>query len=84
MMNGSTVWLAVANADGDEMEAWVKMMPASSSPQYGIPFLRALQKAGGFYNLDPGLFAPAEISITTLRDGRVCHAGHRNEAALSS
>jgi methenyltetrahydromethanopterin cyclohydrolase len=82
MIAGSQVWLAVQDCKGEELAQWIQGIPACTSPNYGEPFLKALEKAGGFYNLDPGLFAPAEITLTSLVDGQALHAGKIDLVAL--
>ncbi len=78
MMFGSRVWLAVDGIEDEELNEWVKKIPASSSPGYGEPFLETLKKAGDFYKIDPGLFAPAEITLSNLSSGKVMHAGEQD------
>jgi len=75
MMFGSQVWLAVRIKGDIKIAELVETIPASSNSNYGEPFLNLLKIAGGFYNLDPGLFAPAEITITNLNNGQIYHAG---------
>ncbi|MDD5367799.1 MAG: methenyltetrahydromethanopterin cyclohydrolase [Anaerolineaceae bacterium] len=79
---GSQVWLAVRGASDAELTELVKKIPASTSPSYGEPFCKLLETAGGFYNIDPGLFAPAEVVLTSLETGRVFHAGAADEAKI--
>lgn len=78
MMYGSRVWLAVHGVDDQTLMDWAKAIPASNSPDYGEPFLSTLKKAGGFYKIDPGIFAPAEITLTSLSSGLVAHAGEQD------
>jgi len=75
MLFGSQVWLALRAASDAELADLAKRLPAATSPSYGEPFLQTLKKAGGFYAIDPGLFAPAEATLTSLESGAVVHAG---------
>lgn len=75
VMFASQVWLSVRGASDTELEEITAKLPAATSPSYGPPFINALKKAGGFYELDPGLFAPAEITMVNLDSGRTFHAG---------
>jgi methenyltetrahydromethanopterin cyclohydrolase len=78
------VWLSVQGVRDKELESLVQKIPSSTSPSYGEPFLEILTKAGGFYGIDPGLFAPAEITITNLDSGTIFHAGKMDEPRLSN
>jgi methenyltetrahydromethanopterin cyclohydrolase len=85
MMFGSQVWLSVRwEAHAGPLAEWILKVPASASASYGVPFLEAVELAGGFYKLDPGLFAPAEIVMTDIANGEVYRAGCVDEAALKS
>jgi methenyltetrahydromethanopterin cyclohydrolase len=83
---GSLVWMTVTGLSHQEIEEWAVRIPSSQSPNYGEPFLQTLKKAGGFYNIDPGLFAPAEVTMVSLEGGKPVHAGkvdtHRLYSAL--
>jgi methenyltetrahydromethanopterin cyclohydrolase len=80
---GCQVWLCVRDISDSELEILVQKIPSSTSPNYGAPFLDLLKKAAGFYGIDPGLFAPAEITITNLDSGKVFHAGKVDEPRLN-
>ncbi|MBN1538325.1 MAG: methenyltetrahydromethanopterin cyclohydrolase [Anaerolineales bacterium] len=81
MMFASQIWLSVLVED-QALESLVEKIPASSSKDYGKPFLKVLEAAGGFYGVDPDIFAPAEITIVNQKSGRVYHAGQRDETRL--
>jgi len=69
------VELTVDAAD-DELEALVGRVPSSSSRDHGEPFGTVLEQAGwDFYKIDPLLFSPAEVRLTSVRSGRSFHAG---------
>lgn len=80
---GCQVWLSVRDVSDGELDALASKIPSSCSPSYGEPFLELLKKAGGFYGIDPGLFAPAEITLANLDSGSVFHAGKVDEPRLS-
>lgn len=82
VLSACQTWLALRGVPDEELATWVEKMPAAKSPSYGPPFLDALKAAGGFYQLDTGLFAPAEITLTSLDSGRIVHAGGLDEARL--
>jgi methenyltetrahydromethanopterin cyclohydrolase len=75
VMFACQVWLAIKGASDITLADLVMKLPAATSPSYGPPFMEALKKAGGFYELDPGLFAPAEATLVNLDSGSTFHAG---------
>jgi methenyltetrahydromethanopterin cyclohydrolase len=72
-----------------ELEKLAEQVPASASRDYGTPFYEIFQRYGGdFYKIDPLLFSPAEVWLTSTESGRTFHAGNLNpevlEASLST
>lgn len=85
MTFGSQVWLAFRDCSDQELARLAKRLPASASPAYGRPFLDLLNEAGGnFYKIDPGIFAPAEVTLTSLSSGSSFHSGQRDEPRLAA
>jgi len=79
LLYGSVVHLW-ADLPDEEAGRAAEMAPSSSSPAYGKPFLAIYEEAGrDFYAIDPGIFAPAEVVVTSLRSGRSYRAGGLNE-----
>ena len=75
VLYGGQVELTVDAAD-EELEAVVPRLPASASRDYGEPFGSVLERAGwDFYEIDPLLFSPAEVRLTSVSSGRSFHAG---------
>ena len=75
VLYGGQVELAV-DAPDDELEAIVPRLPSSASSDYGEPFGDVLERAGwDFYEIDPLLFSPAEVRLTSVSSGRSFHAG---------
>jgi methenyltetrahydromethanopterin cyclohydrolase len=75
VLYGGQVELTV-DAPDDELEAIVPRLPASASADHGEPFGEVLERAGwDFYEIDPLLFSPAEVRLTSLSSGRGFHAG---------
>ena len=63
-------------AGDDELAALATQLPASASKDYGTPFYDIFQRYGGdFYKIDPLLFSPAEVWLTSVESGRTFHAG---------
>jgi methenyltetrahydromethanopterin cyclohydrolase len=75
VLYGGQVELTV-DAPDEELEAIVPRLPASASRDHGEPFGRVLERAGwDFYAIDPLLFSPAEVRLTSVASGRGFHAG---------
>ncbi|HEX7336469.1 MAG TPA: methenyltetrahydromethanopterin cyclohydrolase [Gemmatimonadales bacterium] len=68
-----------------ELEQLAEKVPASASRDYGTPFYEIFQRYGGdFYKIDPLLFSPAEVWLTSTETGRTFHAGHLNPEVLEA
>jgi methenyltetrahydromethanopterin cyclohydrolase len=66
-------------AGDDELAALAAKLPASSSPDYGTPFHETFRRYDGdFYRIDPHLFSPAVVHLTSLTTGRTHHGGEVN------
>jgi len=75
VLYGGGVELTVEAPD-EELEAIVPRLPASASADYGEPFGDMLERADwDFYKIDPLLFSPAEVRLTSVSSGRSFHAG---------
>jgi len=71
------------DASDDELQDLARRLPASSSADYGTPFLDIFQRYGGdFYAIDRLLFSPAEVWITSATSGRTFHGGKLGPAVL--
>jgi methenyltetrahydromethanopterin cyclohydrolase len=67
------------NAGDDELSALAQRLPASSSSDYGTPFYETFKRYNSdFYKIDPLLFSPARVSLTSTVTGRTFHAGRFN------
>jgi methenyltetrahydromethanopterin cyclohydrolase len=72
-------------AGDDELAQLSEQLPASASRDYGTPFSDIFQRYGGdFYKIDPLLFSPAEVWLTSTETGRTFHAGQLNPEVLES
>ena len=72
-------------ASDAELKKLAKQVPASASRDYGTPFYEIFQRYGGdFYKIDPLLFSPAEVWLTSTETGRTFHAGHLNPEVLEA
>jgi methenyltetrahydromethanopterin cyclohydrolase len=70
-------------AGDDELAELASKVPATASRDYGTPFYEIFQRyEGDFYKIDPLLFSPAEVWLTSAETGRTYHAGHLNPEIL--
>jgi methenyltetrahydromethanopterin cyclohydrolase len=82
VLYGGQVHLNVAAAD-DDLRELVERLPASASSDYGEPFGKVLKDANyEFYEIDPLLFSPAQIRVTSVESGRSFEAGRVNLEVL--
>ena len=82
VLYGGQVELTV-DAPDEELEAVVPRLPASASRDHGEPFGSVLERAGwDFYKIDPLLFSPAEVRLTSVSSGRSFHAGRVDMGVL--
>ncbi len=79
---GGEVHLYV-DAENDETEELAKNLPSSSSKDYGKPFADIFKDSGyDFYKIDPMLFSPAKVTVTTVKTGKSFYAGKLDEKLL--
>ena len=72
-------------AGDEELRKLADQIPASASRDYGTPFYEIFQRyEGDFYKIDPLLFSPAEVWLTSTDTGRTFHAGRLNPEVLES
>ncbi len=71
------------NAGDAELAELVPRIPASASKDYGTPFYEIFKRYDGdFYKIDPLLFSPAEVWLTSVQSGKTYHAGQLNPEVL--
>src|SRR5438093_3141624 len=71
------------NAEDALLADLVPKIPASASRDYGTPFSEIFKRYGGdFYKIDPLLFSPAEVWLTSVQSGKTYHAGRLNAEVL--
>jgi methenyltetrahydromethanopterin cyclohydrolase len=67
----------------DESENLARKLPSSVSRDYGKPFGNVFKEVNyDFYKIDPMLFSPARVSVTSLMTGNTFHAGKIDKALL--
>ncbi len=69
-------------ADDEELKALIERIPSSASPDYGKPCHELFVRYGNFYNIDPLLFCPSQVTINNLNSGRTFRAGRPNPQVL--
>lgn len=70
-------------ADDEELAALAARLPASASRDYGTPFYEIFKRYDNdFYKIDPMLFSPAEVWLTSVASGRTFRAGGVNVEVL--
>jgi methenyltetrahydromethanopterin cyclohydrolase len=70
-------------ADDAELAELVPKIPAAASKDYGTPFYDVFKRYDGdFYKIDPLLFSPAEVWLTSVASGKTYHAGRLNPEVL--
>jgi len=70
-------------ADDAELSALAERLPSMTSSDYGTPFYDIFKRYDNdFYKIDPLLFSPAEVWLTSATTGRTFHAGQVNVAVL--
>jgi methenyltetrahydromethanopterin cyclohydrolase len=83
VLHGGQVHLTVESDDDDALRDLVERLPASASSDYGEPFGKVLEDAEfDFYKIDPLLFSPAQIRLTSVSSGRSFEAGAVNLEVL--
>ena len=71
------------NAADVELAELVPRIPASASKDYGTPFYDIFKRYNNdFYKIDPLLFSPAEVWLTSVESGKTYHAGYLNPEVL--
>jgi len=83
ILYGGVAYYNVYCEDDETLGDIASKAVSSSSRQYGRPFSEIFREAGmDFYNIDPELFAPAQIVINNLKTGRTFVAGEVNYKVL--
>ena len=82
ILYGGVAHLTV-DAEDEELAELAPRVPSSASRDYGTPFYDLFKRYDGdFYKVDPHLFSPARVALTSLRSGRTFEAGRLNAAVL--
>jgi len=83
ILYGGRVYFEVEHDNDEDLKKIVKKTPSSESKSYGEPFYDLFKASGfDFYKIDPGLFAPAIVTVNNLKTGKITAAGKINEEIL--
>ncbi|HVH29521.1 MAG TPA: methenyltetrahydromethanopterin cyclohydrolase [Vicinamibacterales bacterium] len=75
----------VVGAEDAELAELATRLPASASNDYGTPFYDIFKRYDNdFYKIDPMLFSPAEVWLTSATSGRTFHAGRLDPKVLTA
>jgi methenyltetrahydromethanopterin cyclohydrolase len=73
------------DATDDELEGLAARLPASASSDYGEPFIEIFRRYDkDFYKIDPLLFSPGEVWLTSIASGNTFHGGALSVEVLRS
>jgi methenyltetrahydromethanopterin cyclohydrolase len=73
----------VVNATNDELAGLAARLPSLVSFDYGTPFYDIFKRYNhDFYKIDPLLFSPAEVWLTSATSGETFHSGRLNPDVL--
>jgi len=83
ILYGGVAYYVVNYEDDEALKNLVEQSVSSASEQYGRPFVEIFREAGlDFYGVDPGLFAPAVITVNNIKTGKTFTAGKINVNVL--
>ncbi|MHA1727471.1 MAG: methenyltetrahydromethanopterin cyclohydrolase [Promethearchaeota archaeon] len=78
-----TLNMSIPQADEHKLIELIKKCPSNTSSSYGKPFLEVFKEAGGdFFKIDPGMFAPAQITVINSKTGNTFTEGELNQCVL--
>jgi methenyltetrahydromethanopterin cyclohydrolase len=73
------------DAEDEELSDLASRLPATASSDYGAPFYEIFRRYDNdFYKIDPLLFSPGEVWLTSKASGRTFHGGKLNPDVLRS
>ena len=82
ILYGGNVELKVRGTD-EQISKLAKNLPSTSSKDYGKPFAEIFKNyKGDFYAIDPNLFSPGKVTITSLETDKIFVEGKLNSDLL--
>jgi methenyltetrahydromethanopterin cyclohydrolase len=83
ILYGGVAYYAVNYEDDEALMNLVEESVSSASKQYGRPFSEIFRDANlDFYKIDPGIFAPAVVTVNNVKTGKTLTAGRINVDVL--
>jgi methenyltetrahydromethanopterin cyclohydrolase len=83
ILYGGHVQLFVNGSDADARDL-AERLPSSASRDYGKPFAEVFTAYNyDFFEIDPMLFSPAQVTVSCLESGNTFHAGALDEQILN-
>lgn len=65
------------DVDDEDAKQLAEQLPSSTSKNYGEPFADIFKAVNyDFYAIDPMLFSPAKVAVSSIKTGHSFHAGH--------
>ena len=75
--------ISIEKEKEEELFTLLQNAPANTSSSYGKPFIETFKEANyNFYDIDPGLFAPAIYTVTNIKTGKSLTVGRVNHELL--
>ena len=75
----------VVSAEDNELARLAERLPSSASADHGTPFYEIFKRYDNdFYRIDPLLFSPAEVWLTSTTSGRTFHGGGLDAGVLQA
>ena len=82
ILYGGNIELKVRGTD-EQISKLAKNLPSTSSKDYGKPFAEIFKNyKGDFYAIDPNLFSPGKVTITSLETNKIFVEGKLNSNLL--
>ena len=82
ILYGGNVELKVRGTD-EQISKLAKNLPSTSSKDYGKPFAEIFKNyKGDFYAIDPNLFSPGKVTVTSLETNKIFVEGKLNSDLL--
>lgn len=79
---GGQVHLFVKGSD-EAAAKLAQQLPSTASKDYGRPFAEIFKRVNmDFYQIDPMLFSPAQVTVSALESGKTFHAGKLDAALI--
>lgn len=83
ILYGGVTYYTVNDDHDGNLKGLVERTVSSASGQYGQPFAEIFRQADSdFYKIDPGLFAPAVVTISNAKTGKTFTAGEIDREVL--